>query len=225
MLFLAPHPPVLVPRTRPLVVGRAPECDLPVPSPRASRNHAEVSFEGEHVIVRDLDSTNGTFVNGEKVEGTRVLRPGDRIGVGGSELTFCRALGVEGFSAGMNEDATVACTAETLSGKRHELLRGDLSQIPVAAVLQVLSEEKMTGSLAILSDEASARVWIEEGRPVHAQKDDLTGLEAALAICSITEGRFLCADAAGPPARTLDLTATELLLEASRRSDEDAASH
>jgi hypothetical protein len=103
---------------------------------------------------------------------------------------------------------------------RAELLRGDLSQIPVTALLQMLAEEQMSGSVAFLSDGSSARIWLQEGRPVHARTDDAEGLDAAIEICSIREGRFLCAEAAEPPDVTIEMTTTELLLEASRQVDE-----
>ncbi len=220
MLFLAPHPPVLVPRTRALLLGRGVECDVPIPTPRASRNHAEVCFEGERVVVFDLGSTNGTFVNGERIDVERVLRPGDRIGIGGAEVIFCRVAREGAIAVGRDCDATVVCEDPDLVAGRAELLRGDLSQIPVAALLQMLAEEAMTGSVAILSGESAARVWLEGGRLVHARTEIAEGIAAAVRICGIRQGRFLCADAVEPPKRTMDMSATELLLEASRRADE-----
>ncbi|MEO8619479.1 MAG: adenylate/guanylate cyclase domain-containing protein [bacterium] len=52
----------------PLTVGRAPTCDLPVFDPTISRRHAEIVAEGDSLRIRDLGSSNGTFVNGAKVE-------------------------------------------------------------------------------------------------------------------------------------------------------------
>src|SRR4051812_31565948 len=52
----------------PLIVGRAPTCDLPVFDPTISRRHAELVAEGTGVRLRDLGSSNGTFLNGAKVE-------------------------------------------------------------------------------------------------------------------------------------------------------------
>ena len=223
MLFLAPHPPVLVPRSRALVLGRGAECDVPIPTPRASRNHAEVCFSDEQVVVRDLDSTNGTFVNGERIGEDKALRPGDRIGIGGAEVIFCRVVREGALAAGQDDDATIVCQDPDPEVGRAELLRGDLSQIPVTALLQMLAEEQMTGSVAILSGENSARIWLERGRPVHAQTNTAEGIAAAVEICGLRSGRFLCADGAEPPDRTLDMNATELLLEASRQVDESGA--
>ena len=52
----------------PLIVGRAPTCDLPVFDPTISRRHAEIVAEENELKIRDLGSSNGTFVNGEKIE-------------------------------------------------------------------------------------------------------------------------------------------------------------
>jgi adenylate cyclase len=52
----------------PLIVGRAPTCDLPVFDPTISRRHAEVVSQGNMLRLRDLGSSNGTFVNGGKIE-------------------------------------------------------------------------------------------------------------------------------------------------------------
>jgi adenylate cyclase len=51
----------------PLIVGRAPTCDLSVADPTISRRHAELVVDDEQVTLRDLGSSNGTFVNGRKV--------------------------------------------------------------------------------------------------------------------------------------------------------------
>ena len=51
----------------PLIVGRAPTCDLSVADPTISRRHAELVCEDDQVTLRDLGSSNGTFVNGHKV--------------------------------------------------------------------------------------------------------------------------------------------------------------
>jgi hypothetical protein len=65
-------------------IGRAPDCDVVVPSPRVSRHHAELAVEADEVVVRDLNSTNGTTVEGRPVRESP-LRPGERVAFGGVE--------------------------------------------------------------------------------------------------------------------------------------------
>ena len=62
----------------PLVLGRALSSDLPVLDPTVSRRHAELTIEPTSVVVKDLGSSNGTFVNGSRVT-TTTLRMGDRV--------------------------------------------------------------------------------------------------------------------------------------------------
>jgi adenylate cyclase len=64
-----------------LVVGRALSSDIPVLDPTISRRHAEVMWDGSGVHVKDLGSSNGTFLNGVKVEAAK-LSPGDVVTFG-----------------------------------------------------------------------------------------------------------------------------------------------
>ena len=65
----------------PMLVGRAPTCDVPVFDPTVSRRHAELSLVAGGVKVTDLGSANGTFVNGEKIT-DRTVRNGDVVTFG-----------------------------------------------------------------------------------------------------------------------------------------------
>src|SRR5215218_2393979 len=65
----------------PLVVGRAPTSDIPVIDPTISRRHAAIECEEDRVVVRDLGSSNGTFLNGTRIE-TAALNLGDIVSFG-----------------------------------------------------------------------------------------------------------------------------------------------
>jgi pSer/pThr/pTyr-binding forkhead associated (FHA) protein len=67
-------------------VGRATRADFIVDAPLVSRVHCRLTAGAAELEVLDLESTNGTFVNGERVERAR-LKGGDRLGVGRVELT------------------------------------------------------------------------------------------------------------------------------------------
>ena len=69
------------------VIGRSKDCDVQVADANVSRRHAEVRQEGAAHWVVDLDSTNGTEVNGRRLKRAK-LRPGDTIKVGSTELVF-----------------------------------------------------------------------------------------------------------------------------------------
>ncbi len=72
---------------KPIVIGRAPKCKIRLAEPGVSRQHAEVSFGPTGYSIRDLDSENGTQINGEPVT-ERKLQDGDLISIGSSELLF-----------------------------------------------------------------------------------------------------------------------------------------
>jgi pSer/pThr/pTyr-binding forkhead associated (FHA) protein len=65
--------------TRPLVLGRALECDLAIVSPHVSRQHARLDLDGEQLVVEDLGSSNGTLVNGVRLTGRKVLLHDDEL--------------------------------------------------------------------------------------------------------------------------------------------------
>src|SRR5437879_10185002 len=64
------------------VVGRRRDCDLRILSSEVSRRHCLLRIDDGYLNVEDLDSINGTFVNGSRVVGKQVLRPGDHLEVG-----------------------------------------------------------------------------------------------------------------------------------------------
>ena len=67
------------------VVGRRQDCDLCIPLMIVSRKHCELNMDQDRLMLRDLGSRNGTFLNGRQIEEAQVA-PGDKIQVG--PLTF-----------------------------------------------------------------------------------------------------------------------------------------
>jgi len=70
------------------LVGRSPEAAIWLDFPDISREHARLTIQGQEATIEDLDSTNGTFVEGERVNRPRVLRDGDQILFGPLAMTF-----------------------------------------------------------------------------------------------------------------------------------------
>lgn len=65
-----------------MVIGRLPECEIQLPSNMVSRKHAKVYAQGDDFFVEDMGSGNGTFVNGQKINGPHKLKPNDRLKFG-----------------------------------------------------------------------------------------------------------------------------------------------
>jgi len=70
-----------------VLIGRAPTSDLVLADEGISREHAMVSWEDDHFSIEDLQSTNGTHVNGKRIR-TAELADGDRIRLGRTHLSF-----------------------------------------------------------------------------------------------------------------------------------------
>ncbi len=77
-----------VPVNRLMTIGRSPSNDLVLNAVFASRRHAWVWSQGEHVILEDLSSTYGTLVNGQPIASPVFLNYGDTIQIGEARLTF-----------------------------------------------------------------------------------------------------------------------------------------
>lgn len=75
----------------PLTIGRSQDADIPVADDRVSRIHCGIRYSDGDFVLKDLGSSNGTYVNDEKVQ-TATLKPGDRIRVGSTVLRLEREL-------------------------------------------------------------------------------------------------------------------------------------
>ena len=70
-----------------LVIGRTPPAGLIIPHPEVSRQHARLSYQQGNYILEDLHSSNGTYINGERIQGSQVLTDADEIQLG-SQVTL-----------------------------------------------------------------------------------------------------------------------------------------
>jgi pSer/pThr/pTyr-binding forkhead associated (FHA) protein len=72
---------------RPAILGRSRACDLVLVDDSVSRRHAMVVWDGERIVLSDLGSTNGTFLNGRRIMRAEV-QPGDRLRLGDLDLVL-----------------------------------------------------------------------------------------------------------------------------------------
>ena len=149
-----------------LLIGRDPACGLVLEDTRVSKRHAQLSWNGHGWTLEDLDSKNGTTVNGEPARGAE-LRDGDRISFGGLTGRFepltAEAEPVDlllrflesamqltrterGFMLMMSADGKLR--AEVAAGLSPEAVRDERFRGSVGAVRQAL----VTGGPVVLSD-------------------------------------------------------------------------
>jgi FHA domain/Domain of unknown function (DUF1707) len=70
------------------IVGRSRSCGCIVADPTVSRAHAALSYADGSWSLRDLGSTNGTFVNGRRISGETEVKPGDEVAFGGARFVL-----------------------------------------------------------------------------------------------------------------------------------------
>jgi len=226
MLFCPPLPPLRLTIDEAVAIGRHSSCQLAIRREDISRRHAEVRYEEERFVIRDFGSTNGTYVNGSRLQGVHTLSPGDRIEVGSSTITFCEVeseMSDGGEFDDSSEAKTIigirAPTAESIGGG--EAFLGDLAELPPFCLFQVLEMGGKSGLLEIHSDDITGRMWFENGSPVHAETEKQMGFDAALSIACVATGQFRFQPQMGAEEATIQASVTELLLEACRQQDEE----
>ncbi len=103
-------------------------------------------------------------------------------------------------------------------------VRGQLSQLPLADLLQTLSLGGRTGEVTVLMGESRGNIGVLRGQLLYAAFDDIEGLSALRAMVRAHQGDFSVVFGAEPPSRNLSGTTEWLLLEALRTADEQVAS-
>lgn len=76
----------VVPVNKNLIGGRSPDCSLEVPDPNASRQHAKFNWDGANLIVADNGSSNGTYVNDQRIPGPHTAKDGDVVRLGETRI-------------------------------------------------------------------------------------------------------------------------------------------
>src|SRR5713226_36425 len=129
-----------------IVIGRSGELDVVLAEDMVSRKHAKISTQGGKIVIEDLGSTNGTFINGEKIKHAR-LKEGDRILIGTSILRLVPHVNnlqeVDEREVRQKLEQAAAAHAAQTSGKT-SLMAGSIQEIPLPDLLQ-RSEERRVG--------------------------------------------------------------------------------
>ncbi|MBW2091209.1 MAG: FHA domain-containing protein [Deltaproteobacteria bacterium] len=100
------------------IIGRSPDCDISIDNTAISRKHASIEFKDGEYVLTDLESSNGTFLNGDKIHDPQILKPGDSIGIAKFSLIFQEAPQAEVqklMDDGADLEATVVVDAEKMA--------------------------------------------------------------------------------------------------------------
>ena len=144
-----------------IVIGRSSELDMVLVEDMVSRRHAKISVEDGDIFLEDLGSTNGSFVNGEKITRTK-LAEGDRILIGTSIIKVVTSDGsgsVQDAQAQMNAAATSVRPSTAGS-----TMTGSIAEVALPDLLQLFSASKKTGVLQISTATDVGAIYLDDGR-------------------------------------------------------------
>jgi pSer/pThr/pTyr-binding forkhead associated (FHA) protein len=154
---------------REIVIGRSSELDMVLVEDMVSRKHAKIVTDENVVTIEDLGSTNGTFVNGEKVRVSEI-KDGDRILIGTSII---KLVTMAGEPNALSE--TEARSRLVSAGNKRpptKSMSGNIEEIPLPDLLQLLSTSRKSGVIVIRSDLGVGKVYLRKGQIYFASIDE-----------------------------------------------------
>jgi hypothetical protein len=167
-----------LPPDREIVIGRISEVDLLLLDDKVSRKHAKIMTYSGKIVIQDLESRNGTFVNGTKTKSSHLLE-GDQIQIGSSTMKLVSADSPGSPASSMaSTQLLVLPRLEPRVPKEQPApgtgtsMSGSIVEIPLADLLQLLGNAKKNGVLTVHSDRGLGRINLREGQIYHAAIDD-----------------------------------------------------
>ncbi len=219
------HP---LPEDKETIIGRSASIEIVLMEDMVSRKHSKITFDNGKIQLEDLGSTNGTFVNGEKISKIAIEK-GDRILIGTSIMKV-----VEMQNGGSSEaKATRAAsqppyqTTKTVSKNTIQpgrSMSGTISEVPLPDLLQLFGTSQKTGTLIVDRRGSLGKIHLDKGHIVYSEINEvptLSPLKAIFRILSWQDGTF---ELLGPEPRefseTIDMPTEHILMEGLRQMDE-----
>jgi pSer/pThr/pTyr-binding forkhead associated (FHA) protein len=212
-----PLPPDLT-----IVIGRVNDADLLLLDEKISRKHAKISTHGGRVVIEDLASRNGTFVNGVRIRSVE-LQEGDQIVVGSSTIQLTSVGDIRLRSPQPSVVPGIPAAADA-SAALTPLISGSIHEMPLPDLLQLFSGSRKSGILTIRSDQGIGKLYLRDGQVYYAEIEDNPQVRLYKAIYRMfrwTEGAFDL-QPIGEHHVTEEITesTTSLMLEGMRQLDE-----
>jgi pSer/pThr/pTyr-binding forkhead associated (FHA) protein len=180
-----------VPDDGELLIGRASDLDLVLVEDMVSRKHAKLTAQAGVLSITDLGSTNGTFVNGEKIRRAELKR-NDRILIGTSILKLIDESEMT-IDASRRDAKSVKDMMQQLGSRASEssTMSGDLQEVPLPDLLQLFATNRKSGSLTIKGNN-NGQIYIKGGQLQSATIKGVTlpPLKAIARMMTWTTGNF-----------------------------------
>ncbi|MGB8297918.1 MAG: DUF4388 domain-containing protein [Polyangia bacterium] len=179
---------------REIVIGRSSDLDMVLVEDMVSRKHAKIVTDGRSVSIQDLGSTNGTFVNGEKVRSMQ-LKDGDRILVGTSIIKLVATSGEARAPAASLSEIEARSKMQVTASRRvtPKSMSGNIEEIPLPDLLQLLSTSRKSGVLVLRSEWGTGRLHLRKGQIYFANIDesfDVSPRKAMFRMLTWNQGLF-----------------------------------
>jgi pSer/pThr/pTyr-binding forkhead associated (FHA) protein len=203
-----------------IVIGRSSDLDMVLVEDMVSRRHAKMFVNGDDIVVQDLGSTNGTFVNGERIKRVKV-NEGDRILIGTSII---KLVSLDSAAPDMEAGSRLEDMARHRRASQARSMSGTIDEIPLPDLIQLFGSSKKTAVLVVRTDDDVGKIHLREGLVVYASINDseqLSPEKCAGRILTWRHGSFYMepSDNRELPA-SLDLRAEEILMDSMRIFDE-----
>jgi len=204
-----------------IVVGRSSDLDMVLVEDMVSRKHARINLQTDGIWIEDLGSTNGTFVNGEKIKRAR-LKEGDRILIGTSILKVIAGDGSPESTTDAKRDLENVAQQRRTSQAR--TMSGAIEEIPLPDLLQLLSTSKKNGILVIRTEDDVGKIYMRKGVIYYASINDLDDVPPMKSIFRMLTWQKGLFDLDPPDEREfpneINLSVQEVLMEGLRQLDE-----
>ena len=143
-----------------IVIGRSSELDMVLVEDMVSRRHAKISVETGDIFLEDLGSTNGSFVNGEKVTRTK-LAEGDRILIGTSII---KVVASDGSGSLQDAKAQMQDIGSVKPASAASTMTGSIAEVALPDLLQLFSASKKTGVLQVTTESDVGSIYLDDGK-------------------------------------------------------------
>jgi len=197
------------------IVGRGRDADIVVNDPLCSRHHAclDVADGIESLSVDDMDSRNGTYLNGRRILGPSVVPDGGRLRVG--RTVYILQLKEDAPLERLEETCTSTFTSD--GGVMPAADGGELSTLGALETLRLLATSRRSVTMHVALPDAAARIEIRNGEIMSARHGGISGFNALISLAREQSGIFWLVDANGPcDERNIQESTAHVLFELGR---------